>query len=75
MKVRADIRHAPDFNIVGGIDVAHAEKVVPECLYLFLCLLCCGDDLDDVESDGDAKHKSSEQLIWTQDVVFLASQR
>jgi len=29
VKLRADIRHAPDFNIVGGID---AEKVVPESL-------------------------------------------
>ena len=48
MKVRADIQHSPDFNIVGGIDVAHAEKVVPESLYLFIRLLCSGDDLDDV---------------------------
>ena len=32
VKIRADIRNAPEFNIVGGIDVAHAEKVVPESL-------------------------------------------
>jgi len=38
VKIRADIRDAPEFNIIGGIDVAHAEKVVPESLYLFLRL-------------------------------------
>lgn len=70
VKILADIRDAPEFNIVGGIDVAHAEKVVPESLYLFLRLLCCGDDLDDVESDGDAKH--IKVLNTAQDVVFLA---
>ena len=68
VKIRANIRDAPEFNIIGGIEVAHAEKVVPESLYIFLRLLCCGDDLDDVESEGDAKH--IKVLNTAQDVVF-----
>lgn len=42
IKVHADIKCTPGHNFIGGIDLTHAEKVVPDSLFLLLRLLCSG---------------------------------
>ena len=44
LKIRADIRESPIQDVIRGIDQHHAEKVVPESLYLLLRLLCTDDE-------------------------------
>ena len=44
VKVKADIRESPRHDVIGGIDQLHAEKTVPDSLYILLRLLCVNDD-------------------------------
>lgn len=70
VKMRADISDIPQQHCIDGIDIVHAEKVVPESLYLFLCLLC-SSDLDDVSNDDSDQQLKT--LSIAQDVVYFAS--
>lgn len=36
LKIKADIRESPRHDLIGGIDLHHVEKVVPESLYMLL---------------------------------------
>ena len=36
VKVNRDIKDTPGHDIIGGIDMDHAEKVVPDSLYLLI---------------------------------------
>ncbi|XP_051734442.1 uncharacterized protein LOC127504083 isoform X1 [Ctenopharyngodon idella] len=70
VKVKADIRESPRHDVIGGIDQHHAEKTVPDSLYILLRLLCINDD--DSENENEQSHHTK-LLSIAQDIVFLAS--
>ena len=71
MKIKADIKSTPGHTYIGGINSYNTENVVPESLYLFLRLLCSGDDI--LDEDSVAADCRIEILSVAQDIVFLAS--
>lgn len=77
LKVHADIKHTPGHKFIGGIDLTHAESVVPDSLYLLLRLLCSGDTLDEDDSkdntNSECKAVHTKLLSIAQDIVFLVS--
>ena len=76
LKIRGDLQETPGHTVIGNIGIKHAEKVVPESLYLFLKLVCSSDEeLFDDEADDGAPCNTLHARILSiaQDVVFLAS--
>lgn len=78
VKVHADIKNTPGHSYIGGIDMCHAEQVVPQSLYLLLRLLCSGcmnddDDDDDKNVIDEEQGFKSKLLSIAQDIVFLVS--
>ena len=70
VKVKADIRESPRHDVIGGIDQHHAEKTVPDSLYILLRLLCVNDD-DSGNENEQSRH--TKLLSIAQNIIFLAS--
>ena len=70
VKVKADIRESPRHDVIGGIDQHHAEKTVPDSLYILLRLLCVNDD--DSENENE-QSRHTKLLSIAQNIIFLAS--
>lgn len=59
------------YKFLGRVDIADAENIVPESLYLFLKLLCSEDSLAmELESDDD-RNIHTRILSISQDIIFL----
>lgn len=70
LKVHNDIKTTEGHAAIGDIDIEHAEKVVPQSLYMLVHLLSTGDIKDETNEDSEIKAKV---LSICQDLVFLAS--
>ena len=70
VKIRADIRDIPQQHCIDEIDIAHAEKVIPESLYLLLHLLGSSDQDNVSNNDSDQQLKT---LSIAQNIVYFSS--
>ena len=75
VKMRADLNATPGHSGIGNINTENAERVVPESLYLFLRLLCGGDDyIEGIdESNNEEDDRRRKLLSIAQDIVSVAS--
>ena len=73
IKINADLKATSGHDFIGGIDNEHMQKVVPESLYLLLCLICGGDKANDMRSEGKPSEIHNKVMSIAQDIVFVAS--